>query len=225
MTRGSSRLSSRPVDVQYERMRRHLSRRAVGVSLLSVAVGVGVLLSVPGLPGPLHQQVWVPMAGPAFETPAQSCTAADLAKPGLTVMPTPRQVTRPLTVHPGPDFEQLTPPDAAPVVAASQAWAVMRSRAIVAPTTAGSTQVLLGDLYASTPVVETPSRQALPVFSDRLVWAIYDSHQPARLAGSAPGTASPACYFESAVFYVDALTGRPLVAEVFLSPMDPASTI
>lgn len=221
MTRCSAPPPAGPGDAQYKRLQRHLSRRAVGVSLVSVVVGVIAVLSVPGRSGPLRQQVWVPVAGP----PAQPCTQADLSKPSVTVMPTPEEVTRPLVIHPGPDLEQLTPPDAVPAVAAAEAWAVMRSKTPVTPTTAGSIRVLLGDLYASTPAVERPGRQARPVFSHRLVWAIYDSHQPARMQGYDSSSVGPPCYFESAVFYVDALTGRPLVAEVFPSVADPATAL
>lgn len=211
MTGGGSPVAGPPPDAQYERMQRHLSRRALGVSLVSVAVGVTAVLSAPGRSGGLHPRALVPL--PPGQ-PAERCTAADLAKPTVTVMPTPRAVTSPVVIHPGPDLERLSPPDGNPAVAPSEAWAVMRRKAPLAPTTAGSTSVLLGDLYAASPAVE-----------HRLVWVIYDVHQPESLPSSDPAAAPPACYFESAVFYVDAMTGQPLVAEVFPPVTDPATAV
>ena len=225
MTATTSPVPEPAGDAQYRRMQRHLSRRAIGVSLVSVAVVVTAVVSAPGRAPGLRHPGWVPLPSPQAGDPVEVCTAADLAKPVLTVMPAPRAVGRALVIHPSPDLEQLSPPDSSPTVSAQQAWEVMRREAPVAPTTAGSTQVLLGDLYATTPAVRTAGRQARPVFSHRLVWAIYDSHQPARLESRGAAASQAACYFESAVFYVDALTGRPLVAEVYPPVSDPSTAV
>lgn len=211
MTGGGTPAPGPPPDIQYEWMQRRAARRAAGLTVVCVVVGVVAIFAVAGRPGAPAREVIhrppAPSAGP------DGCTATDLAKPALTAMPTPQVVTAPLTIRPAPDVERLSPPDSSPAVAATRAWGVMRGTRSVAPTTAGSAQVLLGDLYAATPAVESPGRPSRPVYTHTLVWAIYGHHQP-EPPSSGAGADAP-CYFESTVFYVDAMTGRPLVAEVF----------
>ncbi|HET9077112.1 MAG TPA: hypothetical protein VFN68_09275 [Acidimicrobiales bacterium] len=209
-----------PDDAQYERMHRRLARRAAGLSLVCILVGVAAVFAVSGGAGPapgLVARLAVPVPGSATD----GCSAGDLAKPALISMPSPQVVTSPVTIRPAPDVERLSPPDTQPVVTARRAWSLMRTHKDLVPSSAGSTQVLLGDLYAATPAVVEPGRPARPVFTHTLVWAIYGRHQP---EAPAAGTSdSPPCYFESTVFYVDATTGRPLVAEVFPPATHPSS--
>ena len=211
MTGGGPPTAGPPPDTLYETAHRRAARRALGLTVVSLAAGVAAIFSVVSGPGGLPTEIIARPAGPAPGPAVDGCTAADLAKPDLSTMPTPRVVTSPVTIRPGPDVEQLTPPDAAPAVSAARAWSVMQRERRATPTTAGSAQVLLGDLYAATPALVVPGRPAQPVYTHTLVWAIYGRHQPeppSRRAGVP-------CYFESTVFYVDAITGRPLVAEVF----------
>ena len=201
-----------PPDIPYERAHRRSARRAVGLTVVSVAVGVAAIFAVVGGTGPLEEEIITRPAGPGPGPAVGGCTAADLAKPALTTMPAPEVVASPMTIHPGPDVERLSPPDSTPAVGPARAWSVMRRDRRAEPTTAGSTQVLLGDLYAATPALVEPGRPARPVYTHTLVWAIYGRHQPEPPSTRAGGVP---CYFESTVFYVDAMTGRPLVAEVF----------
>lgn len=223
MTITGSPVTSPPSDPQYERMHRRVARRAVGLSLVSIAAGVAALVVTTGWSVPVERQVISRPSLPGPVAGTDGCRATDLAKPALTTMPAPRVVTVPLTIRPAPDFERLSPPDGSPAVAASQAWSVMRRDRAVAPTTAGSAEVLLGDLSAATPAVVRPGRPARPMFAHRLVWAIYGHHQPERPSGG--GAADAPCYFESTVFYVDAMTGRPLVAEVFPPAAGPTAAV
>lgn len=212
MTGGGSLATGVPPDIQYELAHRRAARRAVGLTVVSVAVGVAAMFAVLAGAGPLEEEIIARPGGAAPIPAAGGCTAADLAKPALTTMPSPQVVTSPLTIRPGPDVERLSPPDASPAVDAARAWSVMRRDRAAAPTTAGSTQVLLGDLYAATPALLEPGRPARPLYTHTLVWAIYGRHQPEPPSTRIGGVP---CYFESTVFYVDATTGRALVAEVF----------
>ncbi len=210
MTGGGHR-SAAPPDALYETAHRRAARRALGLTVISLAAGVAAIFSVVSGSGGLSTEIIAGPPGPAPGPAVEGCTAADLAKPALLTMPAPQVVTSPVTIRPGPDVERLTPPDAAPAVSASRAWSVMERERKATPTTAGFAQVLLGDLYAATPALVVPDRPARPVYTHTLVWAIYGRHQP-----EPPSSRSAApCYFESTVFYVDAITGRPLVAEVF----------
>lgn len=223
MTGAGPPVSAPPPDPQYERMHRRVARRAVGLSVISIAVGVAALMVTTGWSLPVDREVIHRQQAPGSSAPADGCRTADLAKPAVTTMPAPVVVTAPVTIRPGPDLERLSPPDGSPAVAASRAWELLLRDRAVAPSTAGSTEVLLGDLYAATPAVLTPGRPARPVFDHTLVWAIYGRHQPER--PSAGEAADAPCYFESTVFYVDARTGRALVAEVFPPALDPTSAV
>jgi hypothetical protein len=227
------------VDPSYDQMRRHLGRRAALVVGTALVITACVLFSmssevVSGLGGRARL---APLGLGLFGAPSSTvptggdtaaCTAADLVKPRMTAMPAPEVVSAPLVVQPAPDLEQLSPPDSLPEVSASQAWSSVRRAGVVVPTTAGSAEVLLGDLYAATPAIIEPDNSAKPVYTHTLVWAIFGRHQPELSSGGPPlprGSAAtrmgPVCVFESTMFYVDALTGKSLVAEVFPPYSDP----
>jgi hypothetical protein len=194
---------------------------AVAVSVVSVVAAVAVLLSPGRQPASAARDAMVPASAVPFAPPG-GCRLSDLSAPSVKDMPLPRVVAAPVVIHPDPDFERLAPPDALPRVSAARAWQEMWQQGWRQVTSAGSVEVLLGDLYATTPALIGPGATDQPIYSDRLVWAIYGAHQPELPAGAARQSGPP-CYFESTVFYVDALTGRPLEGEVFTADASPSS--
>lgn len=89
MTGGGSLAPGAPPDIQYELAHRRVARRAVGITVVSVAVGVAAMFAVLAGAGPLEEIISRP-GGAAPVPAAGGCTAADLAKPALTTMPSHR---------------------------------------------------------------------------------------------------------------------------------------
>ena len=194
---------------------------AVAVTVLSVVAAVAVMLSPGRQPVSAARDAMVP-ASAVPSAPPGGCRLSDLSAPSLKDMPLPRVVSAPVVIHPDPDFEQLAPPDALPRISAARAWQEMWQQGWRQITSEGPVEVLLGDLYAATPALIGPGATDLPIYRDRLVWAIYGAHQPEPPARTASDSGPP-CYFESTVFYVDALSGRPLEGEVFAAGGSPPS--
>ena len=205
-------------DRHYDLLRRRSGSRAVAVMLASLAVGGSVFMAGfmagPGFLGLSSASGLAPVSVIA-PSPPGGCTRGDLAKPALTSMPLPEVVAAPVTVHPAPELERLSPPAGAPRVSAGRAWEAMRDRGFTNLTADGPVHVVLGDLFSAGPLVAGPHRAPRPLFDHVLVWAVYGVHQP-EVPARPPGAGDPPCYFESTVFYVDAVTGRSLAAEVFV---------
>jgi hypothetical protein len=203
-------------DIDYESLRRRSRRLAAFYLAAGLVLGM-VVLRVPHRPSALVARDAMVPATVIPATPIAGCTKADLTAPSRRTMPLPQVVVEPLIVHPAPDIQRLSPPDLLPRVSAAQAWSVMGRNGWPDPTTAGPAQVLLGDLYAATPATIWADQTSHPIYTHTLVWAIYAAHQP-EPPTVPPQAADPPCYFESTVFYVDAVTGRPLEAELFAPP-------
>lgn len=203
-------------DVRYESLRRRSRRLAVFYLVAGLALGVLVWRIPHTSSASVARDAMVP-ATVIPTTPIVGCTRRDLSAPSMRTMPLPQIVAEPLVVHPGPDVQRLSPPNLLPRVSAAEAWSVMSRNGWPDPTTAGPVQVLLGDLYSATPATIWADQTAHPIYTHTLVWAIYAAHQPERPRDPA-SAADPPCYFESTVFYVDAVSGRPLEAELFAPP-------
>lgn len=200
----------------YQLLARRSRLTAVMVAAVSVVLAVAVLSWRGRPPASAARDAMAPAAA----IPAGSvagCTRSDLSAPQVRDMPLPEVVTATLVIHPDPDLERLSPPDSLPRISAAAAWTTMARHGWPVPTTAGSAQIILGELFATTPALVGPGNTALPIYSHTLVWAIYGVHQP-EASASRSGAADPPCYFESTVFYVDAQSGRPLEGEVFTPP-------
>jgi hypothetical protein len=184
--------------------------------------------------GTIHQLDLSP--APTLKVPTgPACTDSDLQARQIKTMPTPAVVTRTLVLQPKPNLEQLSPPDTAAKITASQAWAAMISNGVELPVATGPVQILLGDLYSQTPATiqnytwpptsNNPDTNTQPIYTHTLVWAIYSQHQPEVTSGGpyiapSPGMTTttvphPPCFFESAVTYIDATTGQGLSSENF----------
>ena len=147
-------------------------------------------------------------------------------------MPNPSVVSRPFVLDVGSNLERLSPPTSPAKVAATSAWATMTNNGLDGPVTTGTTELLLGDLYAQTPAAiqnyvwpptsAHPDTHSQAIYTDTLVWALYSQYQPVAPIGpprtstaSAGDTQVPDCQYESTVSYVDATTGNVLFSEEF----------
>jgi hypothetical protein len=202
-------------DHQYERMHRRLARRALFVCGASLLVALVVFATATPRSATTYRGAMASTSTLAFAA-SDGCTRADLARPHRLDMPIPEAVAKTLLVRPAPDVEQLSPPQNDPQVSAAEAWSAALRDGFGDPSSSGSAQILLGQLYAATPAIVQPDHTSRPVYTHTLVWAVFSSHQPEPVArGSSPSVGGPPCYFESTMLYIDAATGHALVGEVF----------
>jgi hypothetical protein len=161
-------------------------------------------------------------SAPLPTEPGPACTKTDLSAPADTTMPQPTTLTAPLTIEPGIDLIQLSPPKVTPAVTAQQAWNKMEPPPNTLSVQNGPVQLILGYLYSATPAqiqnyvwpptASNPDTASKPIYTHTLVWALFAQHQAVSAGGGSGPRLGPGPVLPSTANTIPTATSPTTVA-------------